>query len=236
MSNNYFRFKQFTIYQDRCGMKVGMDGVTLGAWTKMGNAENILDIGTGTGLIALMLAQRTQARITGIDIEKECVLQAVENVAISPWKDRIAICQTSLQDFAASSPIKFDAVVCNPPFFVNSLKPLTDARIKARHTDTLSRRDLVKCTKQLLGVGGKLFLILPIDEEYRLLEAAKTEKLFCTKKTILFPNFQKAAKRILLQLEMVQNKCETDRLTVEEARHKYTPEYSKLLKEYYLNL
>ena len=122
MSNPYFRFKQFTVFHDKCAMKVGADGVTLGAWADITNAKKMLDIGCGSGLIALMVAQRSNAEITAIDIDNQSVIQSTINVENSPWKERIIIRQISLQDFAECTSEKFDVIISNPPFFRNSLK------------------------------------------------------------------------------------------------------------------
>ena len=121
MPNDYFKFKQFTIHQDKCAMKVGTDGVLLGAWAECANAKGILDIGTGTGLIALMIAQRSNAKIDAVEIDETASKQAKENIKKSLWNDRIEILNISFQDFSKSTNEKYDLIVSNPPYFQNSL-------------------------------------------------------------------------------------------------------------------
>ena len=143
MSNSYFQFKQFTVWHDKCAMKVGADGVTLGAWADVSDVKSVLDIGCGSGLIALMIAQRSEAGITAIDIDGQSIEQTKENTGNSPWSERIKTVHASLQQFAANSDVLFDLIVCNPPYFNNSLKSPSESRTMARHTDTLSYTDLI---------------------------------------------------------------------------------------------
>lgn len=159
-----FRFKQFTINDELSAMKVGTDGVLLGAWAHGGN--RILDIGTGSGVISLMMAQRfPSALVTAIDIDVSACQQAQQNVSQSPFADRISVHHASLQAFTAQdgTAAAFDSIVCNPPFFTNSLKSGNASRDLARHTDTLSFRDLIHCAKSLLADGGTLSLVAPVD-------------------------------------------------------------------------
>ena len=143
MSNSYFQFKQFTVFHDRCAMKVGTDGVLLGAWTRTGQGCSILDIGTGTGLIALILAQRIpDARITAVELDREAALQAAENVRNSPWAARIEVVEADIRQYATRVSHPFDIIVSNPPFFNSSLHSPSEARTQARHTDSLSYAEL----------------------------------------------------------------------------------------------
>ena len=155
-----FRFKQFEIEQDRCAMKVGTDGVLLGAWAQGGC--RILDIGSGTGLISLMMAQRfPEAEVVGIDMDADACGQARENVMASPFRDRVEIECCRLQDFGATGV--FDAIVSNPPFFVDSLKNPDSKRTMARHTDSLPFRDLFAGVKRLLSDDGIFSAIVPVE-------------------------------------------------------------------------
>ncbi len=162
-----FKFQQFTVHQDKCAMKVGTDGVLLGAWAKGGN--HILDIGTGTGLIALMMAQRySKAIISAIDIDQDACIQARENVDECPSKDRIHVFHSSLQDFSYQwlserKPL-FDSIVSNPPFFVNSLKNPDQKRTLARHADTLPFSDLFRSVSKLLTTDGVFSAIIPTEQ------------------------------------------------------------------------
>ena len=163
MSNDYFQFKQFTVQQSLCAMKVGTDGTLLGAWAKGG--ERVLDIGTGTGLVALMMAQRfAKARVHAIDLERDAYGQAVLNVAESPFADRISVACCSLQDFSGMTPAgAFDAIVSNPPYFQNALKAPDAARQLARHTDSLPYADLMRCSYRLLSQVGEFSVIIPSE-------------------------------------------------------------------------
>lgn len=158
MSNSFFRFKQFTVWHDRCAMKVGTDGVLLGAWAEGG--KFILDVGTGSGLVAFFMSQRyAEACVTAIDIDKDACVQARDNADKSDFKSRINVIETSLQDF--ETDIKYDSVVCNPPFFQNSLKSDDRQRTIARHTDTLSYHALFRCVASLLDDKGVFSVVIP---------------------------------------------------------------------------
>ena len=236
MSNPYFRFKQFTVFHDRCAMKVGVDGVTLGAWTNVWEARSILDVGCGSGLIALMLAQRSSAEITAIDMDEACVIQARENVENSPWKNKISVIHSSLQQFAQTPAKPFDLIVSNPPFFVNSLKNPSSARAAARHNDTLSHEDLILCAKKLLADKGRLCVISPIAEGNCFMDEAEKEGLFCAEKTTVFPNLQKPAKRLLLEFRKEKSDCRISDVTIEKERGIYTDKYREMVKDFYLKL
>lgn len=162
MSNNSFAFQKFTIHQDRCAMKVGTDGVLLGAWAHGG--KHILDIGTGTGLVAIMMAQRfADAHVTAVEIDHNAALQACNNASCSPFASRIGIVETSIQDFEVYGTQLFDSIVSNPPFFTDSLKNPDSQRATARHADTLPYRDLFTAVKKLLAKDGEFSAIIPSD-------------------------------------------------------------------------
>lgn len=162
MSNNSFTFQKFTIHQDRCAMKVGTDGVLLGAWAHGG--KRILDIGTGTGLVAIMMAQRfTDAHVTAVEIDHNAAQQACDNASCSPFASRIGIVETSVQNFDVYGTQLFDSIVSNPPFFTDSLKNPDSQRATARHADTLPYRDLFTAVKRLLAEDGEFSAIIPSD-------------------------------------------------------------------------
>ncbi len=158
MSNPFFQFKQFTIRHDKCAMKVGTDGVLLGAWAGTESCSRILDVGTGTGLIALMLAQRSKAVVDAIDIEADACLQAQENAESSLFAGRINVFHSDLVDFAQASTHLYDLIVSNPPYFVDSLKCPNLQRNTARHTDTLTLEDLLQYSRKLLAPQGRIAL------------------------------------------------------------------------------
>lgn len=214
-------------------MKVGTDGVLLGVWAELKNARTILDIGTGTGLIAIMAAQRNPlARIDAIEIESNAFEQAQENVIASPWHERIQVIQTSLQNYFPSK--KYDSIVCNPPFFVHSTHNPNQGRTLARHSDTLPHTELITHAIRLLKPEGNLSIILPVAEAIKFIDHAARTKLYPVYITRVLPNPDKAPKRYLIQFKTTQIPLVEDELVVELSRHQYSEAYVGLTKEFYL--
>ena len=236
MSNNHFEFKQFKVHQDGAAMKVGTDGVLLGAWAYLDGKENhILDIGTGTGLLALMAAQRSPAtRIDAVEIDQTAARQAMENAEASPWFERIRIHHMSIQDFVRQAPIRYDHIVSNPPFFVRSLKAPNPSRSAARHTDTLAFEDLISAANTLLAPEGRFSVIYP-TEEAAVFEALASENgLYCNRRTKVKGTPESAFKRILMEFSHKVTTIRENELIIELARHRYSPEYIALTRDFYL--
>lgn len=238
MSNSSFAFKQFTIRQEKCAMKVGTDAVLLGAWAKTYGVRRILDIGTGTGVIALMLAQKSGASIDAIDIDSGSFSEARQNVQNSPWPDRLRLQHISLQDFAKMQDERYDLIVSNPPYFNDSLPATEESRTKARHTVLLPFSDLVECASKLLTKDGKFCVILPPREGEKFREIALTKGLHLTRLTRVKTTPEKAEKRWLMQFTFIPKAQVSDSTLIIEkdnlnAQH-YTDEYKELTKEYYL--
>jgi len=232
-----FKCKKFTVEQSETAMKVGTDGVLLGAWADFSNARNILDIGTGTGLIALMAAQRSNAEITAIEIEKNAAIQALSNFQNSPWSLRLTLETISLADFFLQNTAKFDSIVCNPPYFSNSLKNPDSDRTLARHNDTLPLDDLLKLSEQMLSPAGKLSIILPGDTKNAIFKSCEKYGLFVNKLTEVKPNPHKEIKRILLEISKKNNTLQQNILCIELAeRHCYSDDYINLTKDFYLKM
>lgn len=233
MPNPYFSFKQFTIHHDRCAMKVGTDGVLLGAWTQLDHSCRVLDIGTGTGLIALMLAQRnTVCNVTAIDIDTGAVEQACENIQASPWQDRVV---ALLQDVRSFQPEeRFDTIVTNPPYFVNSMKCPDGQRNTARHTDTLDMETLLAKVASLLTPDGRFSIVLPSEQLDVLLQTAEGAGLYPSRRTDVITRPGIPPKRVLLEFVRTQVPLLTGELVVELERHCYSEEYIALTKEFYL--
>ena len=230
-----FRFKQFSVRQDKCAMKVGTDGVLLGAWTQPGDADYILDVGTGTGLIALMMAQNSEAVIHAIDIDGEACLQAGENFRRSQWADRIKVFHTSLQHYAAISLVRYDLIVSNPPFFIDAHKALSEARNIARHLDeTLSIPELLYGVKKLLGPKGRFCVIFPQKEALRFLEYATTHGLYVTQITRVKTKVEKQEKRMMMEFSLVLKPFSEDEIVIQEEDLTFTREYVELTSEFYL--
>lgn len=229
-----FSFKQFTVNHDLCAMKVGTDGVLLGAWVNCFQASFILDIGTGSGLIALMLAQRSNASIHAIDIDTDACKQANINVLQSPFKDRIQIFHSSLQDFFPSD--KYDLIVSNPPYFINSLKSPDEQRSKARHSDTLPFSSLMKQSSRMLKKDGILSLILPYDSLPIANEEAYRYRLIPKRRTYIKPTPLLPPKRVLCEYGFSNQPLKENELTIEIARHQYSHDYIALTKDFYLKM
>lgn len=234
MPNPYFRFKQFTVFHDRCAMKVGTDGVLLGAWANITSAEAILDIGTGTGLVALMLAQRSPALIDAVEIDAAAWSQARENVLRSPWSDRIQVYHSSLQDYVVSCPRRYDLIVSNPPFFAKAYKAAELSRTLARHSDFLQPLDLLQGAQKLLTEQGKLVLIYPTEEAEIFVEKAELLGFYLQQKLSVKPKSKGVIKRILLELGQQKQPVQETQIALESARHIYTPEFIDLIKDFYL--
>lgn len=237
MPNNYFQFKQFTIEQHHAAMKVGTDGVLLGAWANIENVKSILDIGTGTGLIALMLAQRSTAQIDAIDIDEDAISDARFNFSHSPWDSRLALFHTSLQDYAETTPKRYDLIVSNPPYFNHKHQTANNARTVARQHETLNFSDLLLGASKLLNPEGHFAVVLPFEAENQFRIEALKHGLFTTRAMRVKPNHNRPYKRILLQIQHQKDKLIEEELTIEtNIRHVYTPEFTRLVRDFYLAL
>lgn len=217
-------------------MKVGTDGVLLGAWADIEGCRSILDIGTGTGIIALMAAQRAaEAIVTGIEIDAEAAEQARENAARSPFAKRVHIVTADFIAFAEQSPKKhFDALLCNPPYFADALKCPDAARRTARHDDTLSLDALSRCAAQLLTAEGTLSVVLPFDRRADMIAAAAERQLFPCRETRILTLPHKAPKRILMSFSPNATGCTPNELCIDAAPGQPTNEYKNLVKNFYL--
>lgn len=229
-----FTFKQFAICQERCAMKVGTDGVLLGAWARVEHCVRILDMGTGTGLVALMAAQRSSADILAIDLDADAVAQAAENVAASPWSTRIQVMEADARQL--DSEFFFDAILCNPPFFENSLKCPDSARTMARHTDTLSFDELARSAAHLLAPRGELSVVIPYDRAHDMTVSAACSGLFATRQTIVVPVEGGKPKRILMAFTREGAPHAVETLCIHDAQRNYTPQYVRLVEEFYLKM
>lgn len=235
MSQTYFQFKKFRIDQDKCSMKVGTDGVLLGAWCDVANCKKILDVGTGTGLITLMLAQRSLANIDGIEIDEEAVIQASANFKNSIWSNRIKIYHSLFQNFTCEK--KYDLIVSNPPFFSNSFKSPIHSRNIARHTESLSFESLIQNSVNHLNDNGKLCVIIPFEMGERFIQLCRQENLMVKRICEVKTSPLKTPKRLLLEAKKEYNGlCTKEIITIETGtRHSYSSEYIELTKDFYLN-
>lgn len=235
--NNYFQFKQFRIHQEKTAMKVNTDGVLLGAWTDIGGAKTILDIGAGTGLISLMIAQRSNAVITGVEIEKNAAEEAAQNVQNSPWENRISIQHIAFQEFTETASVKFDLIVSNPPFFSNSVKNTNPHLSIARHNHFLPFEDVIHGATKLLNVDGRLTLILPFDAASEFVEKARLKNLYLNRLTEVKPFPRKKPNRCLMEFGFEKKDLRTDQFSVfGETGKDYSEEFKLLARDFYLKL
>jgi len=231
MSNPFFRFRQFTVYHDLCAMKVGVDGVLLGAWADCRNIKNALDVGTGSGLIALMLAQRSEAHIHAIDIDENACKQAEINFKNSPFHNRLSVQQIDFQNF--SSPVRYDLIVSNPPYFAHSLKSPDKNRSLARHNDHLPLEILIKKSASLLNPQGKIAFILPFGLWENAHLSASENQLFLCRKTLVSTLPDNPPKRVLLEYSLTHLPSEEDSFYIGESKHTYSDKYRTLTKDFY---
>jgi len=234
MGNNYFKFKQFTIIQEKAAMKVGTDGVLLGSWADVQQRKNILDVGTGTGLIALMLAQRSNAQITAVELEEKAANEAKLNVNASLWKERVQVHNISFQQFLEQTESKFDLVVSNPPFFTNSAKAIDSSRTMARHTDTLSYAELIMGSYWLLNPEGRLAVILPFESSVGFEKLALESGLFLQRKTLVKPKPGKEVNRVLLSFGKHNSSIAENIITIYDENGQWTESYKNLTRNFYL--
>lgn len=228
-----FRFKQFQIHHDRCAMKVGTDGVLLGAVAGTGSPNRILDIGTGTGLVALMLAQRfPTARIEAVEIDEAAFLQAKDNVALSPWTDRIDVLHTAFQDFANKSAVKFDLMVSNPPYFPNHLPSMDSQRNLALHQERLDFDALADGVTKLLGETGVFWVILPPIQMVSLESELQKRGLFPFFLLEICDQPQKRSHRRIQGFSFLDRGFESRIISIKDTEGIYSKEYSDLLRDF----
>ena len=237
MSNSHFNFKKFSVQQELCSMKVGTDGVLLGAWTNTEKTSRILDIGTGTGLIALMLAQRSNANIVAVDAEENACIQGTINFNASPWKERLTLIHSKIQDYQTEE--KFDLIVSNPPYFTGYYSSDDLSRDIARSADMLlPYEELIAAAKRLLKEEGRLSLILPADQQEKISSIAKQNGFILSRCTIVKTKIGKDPKRVLLEWANSVKEVEllSDELIIQadDNGRVYTPEYINLTKDFYL--
>jgi tRNA1Val (adenine37-N6)-methyltransferase len=236
MPGQFFKFKQFTVQQDQCAMKVGTDGTLLGAWANVAGCKKALDVGTGTGLIALMVAQRNRdACIDAIDMDKDAYMQASQNIKDSPFSKQINPYHCSLQTFAKDrSDSLYDLIISNPPYYANSLKSPEKKRNLARHNDTLSPIELLHYCSLLLTAQGRMALILPYQQTDEIIDLASRKNLYVERRTNMIPTGKSQPKRSLIEFSFQKKSFNPDTLVLEYARNQRTKAYKELTQDFYL--
>jgi len=238
MPHKPFLFKKFRINQDRCAMKIGTDGVLLGAWASVNqNPFSILDIGAGTGVVSLMLAQRCYAElIDAIEIDDDAYEQCTENFENSHWNDRLFCYHASLEEFAEEIDDKYDLIVSNPPFYSDDFKSDNKQRDLARFEDALPFTHLLESVSKLLSETGIFSVIIPFKEETSFINLASNLKLFPNKILRVKGNPTSEIKRSLIEFSFNESEIKTNELIIETERHQYTQEYINLTKDFYLKM
>ena len=232
MPNTHFAFKQFTIHQDKTAMKVTTDACILGAYTPVKGVIKILDIGTGTGLLSLMLAQKSESKIDAVEIDENAYNQAVKNINESIFNDKIRVYNKSIQDFITSNV--YDLIISNPPFFQNYLKSETTSRNNSLHTDTLSFEDLLDSVLRLLSHNGVFIVLLPAYQSSIFEQLAITKELYPQKKLTIRHREGSKILRIITTFGIIKKEIINEELIIKNPNESYSPDFQALLEEYYL--
>lgn len=238
MSNDYFRFKEFTINQDKCAMKISTDAVLLGAWVKLNGCKRVLDVGTGTGILSLMVAQRFKGSIDALEIDAEAFTQAKSNIKRSLWYDRINLFHISFQEYVVKFKAKYSLVICNPPFFTSYLKSDNIKRNLARNTQSLSLFELVKNASLMLNNNGKIAVILPYELRNKFVKIVRQKNLDISRQTVVRHSKLHPPSRVLFEVrkKKVFN-TEVDELVIQDiSGNGFSTDYINLTRVYYLNL
>ena len=233
-----FQFKNFDVNQDRCAMKIGTDGVLLGAWCPVeNNPFSVLDIGAGTGILSLMLAQRSNAeQIDAIEIDENAFEQCVDNFEKSPWSDRLFCFHAGLDEFIEEPEDEYDIIISNPPFYSEDFKTENEQRDLARFQDSMPFEDLVEVANLVLSENGIFAVIIPFKEEEKFIALCRECDLFPFKITRVKGTPTTKIKRSLLAFSRFKKETSIDELIIETARHQYTEAYIALTKDFYLKM
>lgn len=234
---DFFHFKQFSVCHKHSSMKVGTDGVLLGAWASVNGIQSVLDIGTGTGVIALMIAQRTgpMVRIDAVELNERAAQDAENNFRQSPWQSKLTLHPISIQEFSSGNT--YDLIITNPPFFNNSYKPPDKNRQLARHTDLLSFTELLAVSFNLLiKPSGRLAIILPFTESQAFKVLAQSFSLHCIRECTFRTRNHKPIERVLMEFSFQSYTPEVESLCLYETHETWTAEYKNLTREFYLKI
>lgn len=231
-----FRFKQFSLYHHRSTMKVGTDAVLLSAWIDITNVNKALDVGTGSGIIAMMLAARGVKHVDAVELDENSFIEASENFKNSKLDSLLTAFNTDFAIYANETNEKYDLVISNPPFFTNDMLPGNKKRLQARHTETLTFTELINGAVKLLKPVGKLAVVLPYYQSPNFIEEARKNNFFVSRKLLIFPKPCKEPNRINLEFSQVENETVTEKFIIREENGNFTSQYRSLLGKYYLNI
>jgi tRNA1Val (adenine37-N6)-methyltransferase len=232
-SQPIFRFKQFAVALDKCAMKVNTDGTLLGAWTDPAGAATILDIGTGTGVLAMMMAQKNQVAIVdAIDIDEAACIQAGENFLECPWHSRLAVKHVPLQDFV--SDLAYDVIISNPPYFIDDSNGLDQRKNFAKHSVTMTYDDLISGVDRLMAADGRAYVVLPVFNLPVFQQIAERASLYITRRADVIAVKGKTPYVTLIRLERAQREFQIDTIQIQDANGVFTNQYRELTKDFYL--
>lgn len=234
MPNPYFKFKQFTVWHDKTAMKVGTDGVLLGAWALVEKGDSVLDIGTGTGLIALMMAQRGAHFVDAVEIELSAYNQSVENVSLSPWNAEIQIIHHNIVEYSLCNTKLYKRIISNPPFFNQSLKSPLNERNIARHADSLPWNVLIEVAWKMLHQQGSFSVVLPWPDAKQFLQLANIQGFYESRVCLISPFEGKLPNRVMLEFVKYSINCEYSNLYIRGANNEYTDNYKTITSDFYL--
>ncbi|MBT3301341.1 MAG: methyltransferase [Bacteroidetes bacterium] len=233
---DYFHFKQFSLRQTSSAMKVGIDGILLAGWTNAIACQYILDVGTGTGLLALLLAQKSTAQIDAIEINKQAYLEASYNISESAWSSRLQLFHTSFQDYVKNCFQLYDLIISNPPFYNETIKSKQQARNMARNSESLELAEMLSCSKKMMHANSRLSFIYPYSREKEIKQSCSELGFNINRICFVKPKPSKDYHRILLELSMVESETKESELIIEGEKHlDYSLEFKALTKDYYLN-
>jgi tRNA1Val (adenine37-N6)-methyltransferase len=242
MPNPYFQFKQFIIYHDRCAMKVTTDACLFGAWCaeEIRNEQfkerikNILEIGSGSGLLSLMIAQKNDCAIDAIEIDEEAAQQAKENISLSPWRNNINLHHADALSFSFNQ--SYGVIVSNPPFYENEIESANKQKNLAHHGDGMKLSELFSLVKKQLATHGQFYLLLPFKRKSEAEKILKSEKIFIEKAVIVSQSAKHSPFRLMIKAGHTQMQVEEKQVSITGLEQQYTPEFISLLKDYYLYL
>ena len=231
-----FRFKKFALIDKNSALKIGTDAVIIGASIDISKAKRILDIGTGCGIIALMLAQRSKAIIDAIEPHTPSAKDAKNNFDASPWKDKLSLYIETLENYVETTDKTYDLIVSNPPFFENDLLSADTNKTQAKHAINLHLEDIIILSRKMLNKNGKIEIIIPIHREKELIQIAQKNQLQLQRKVIVYPKKEKAAHRLILRFSLEQEIYTEEEIIIRNANNEYTNSYKILTRDFHLNM
>ena len=236
MDSRPFFFKKFGMFHHRSTMRVGTDAVLFARWVGVSSSDRVLDVGTGSGIIPLILAQREAGRVDAIELDFDSCEEARQNFEISVWSDKLAVFNEDVRFFADNAKEKYDLIVSNPPFYSSDVKPIREKKVMARHVSTLSYQDLLVSARKMLKDDGRLAVVLPYYESRLFIKDAEKQGFYLQKEFLISPIEGKEPNRVNLQFGINNQQCD-DRVlfTIRNKDYLYTAEYKEFLKDFYLD-